>query len=86
MRHQQGVHLELGRVHADVDVLVGLAAVLQVVKSFDLVQRVQQAPGEQIDPQHAGWIHAELEAVQLSVQVGGGHWEKGGKAKDNTQA
>lgn len=47
--------------------LVGLAAVLQVVKGLDLVQGVQQAPAEEADPQHAGRVHAELEAVQLSV-------------------
>lgn len=68
------VYLELSRVHADVDVLVGLVAVLQVVKGLDLVQGVQQTPAEEADPQHAGRVHAELEAVQLSVQVGGRHW------------
>lgn len=68
------VYLQLSRVHADVDVLVGLAAVLQVVKGFDLVQGVQQAPAEEADPQHAGRVNAKLEAVQLSVQVGGRHW------------
>lgn len=57
------IHLEVSRVHADVDVLVGLAAVLQVVEGLDLVQGVQQAPGEQADPQHTGRVHAELEAV-----------------------
>lgn len=73
------VYLELSRVYADIDVLVGLAAVLQVVKGLDLVQGVQQAPAEEADPQHAGWVHAELEAVHLSVQVGGRHWRSRGK-------
>lgn len=70
------LHLELNCVHADVDMLVSLAAVLQMVKSFDLIQGVQQTPGEQIDPQHTGWVYTELQAVQLGVQVRGGHWKK----------
>lgn len=56
--------------------LVRLAAVLQVVEGLDLVQGVEQAPAEEADPQHAGRVHAELEAVQLSVQVGGRHWKR----------
>lgn len=48
------MHLELSCIHTDVYVLVGLAAVLQMIKGFDLVQGVQQTPGEQVDPQHTG--------------------------------
>ena len=55
---------------------ISFAAVLQMVESFDLVQGVQQTPGEQIDPQHAGWVYTELEAVQLGIQIWGGHWRK----------
>jgi len=62
-------HLEQSGVHADVDVLFSPAAVLQMVEHFDLVQGVQQPPGKQIDPQHAGRVDAELEAVQLGIQV-----------------
>lgn len=63
------IHLELGCIHADVNMLFSLAAVLQMVESFDLVQGVQQTSGEQIDPQHAGWVYTELEAVQLGIQI-----------------
>lgn len=63
------IHLELSCIHADVYMLVSLVAVLQMVKSFDLVQSVQQTPGEQIDPQHTGWVYTELEAIHLGVQV-----------------
>lgn len=76
------LHLELNCIHADVDMLVSLAAVLQVVKSFDLVQGVQQTPGEQIDPQHTGWVYTELQAIQLGVQVRGGHWKKEKKRRE----
>lgn len=76
------LHLELNCIHADVDMLVSLAAVLQMVKSFDLVQGVQQTPGEQIDPQHTGWVYTELQAIQLGVQVRGGNWKKGKKARN----
>lgn len=48
------IHLELSCIHTDVYVLVSLAAVLQMIKGFDLVQGVQQTPGEQVDPQHTG--------------------------------
>ncbi len=63
------LHLELSCIHADVNVLFSLAAVLQMVESFNLVQGVQQTPGEQVDPQHTGWVYTELEAIQLGIQV-----------------
>lgn len=53
-----------------------ILSLLQMVESFDLVKGVQQAPREQIDPQHTGWVYTELEAVQLGIQVRGGHWKK----------
>lgn len=60
-----------------------LAAVLQMVESFDLIQGVQKTPGEQVDPQHAGWVHTELQAVQLGIQVRGGHWKRKKSEKNN---
>lgn len=68
------VHLEQSGVHPDVQMLFGPAAVFQVVERFDLVQRVQQPSGEQVDPQHAGRVHTQLQTVHLGVQVGRGHW------------
>ena len=53
--------------------LVALAAVLEVVEGLHLVQGAQQAPGECVHPQHAGRVHAQLQAVQLGVQVGVGN-------------
>lgn len=43
--------------------LISLTAILQMVESFDLVQGVQKTPGKHVDPQHADWVHTELEAV-----------------------
>lgn len=48
-----------------------------MIKCFDLVQRLQQAPGEQADPQHTGRVDSQLEAIHLGVQVRGGNWKKG---------
>ena len=57
------IHLKLSCIHAEVYMLFSLATVLQMVESFDLVQRVQQTPGKQVDPQHTGRVHTQLQAV-----------------------
>lgn len=44
----------------DVHVLLCLAAVLEVVEGFDLLQGTQQAPREQVDPQQTGRVQAQL--------------------------
>ncbi len=51
------IHLKLSGIQAEIHMLVSFAAVLQMIESFDLVQGEQQTPGEQVYPQHAGWIY-----------------------------
>ena len=67
--------------------LVHLAAVLQVVEGLNLGQGAQQTPREQVDPQHAGRVHTQLQAVQLGIQVRGGHCgRRQGEGEDSVTA
>lgn len=56
-------HLKLSCIHANIYMFFNFIAILQMVESFDLIQCVQEAFGKQTDPQNAGRVHTQLEAV-----------------------
>lgn len=62
-QYQSSIYLQMSSIQADVHVLFSLTTILQMVECFDLVQGMKKTSGKYIDPQHAGRVHTQLEAV-----------------------